>query len=143
MCTLTGLAFAIIVYKETLSSLVDARRVLPLRLRLFPPKQGVGHLRSASLVSDASVETLVGSPTSPKIGSGFASSPTESPGDYDFDPDRELLLSHSQATAPKWGFRTLLRHRPVQVSSLTLFINQFVSSAWSAVALLFWYDRNQ
>lgn len=132
-----GLVFAATVYKETLPAIVDARNAPSLRLRLFPSSQA-SHTRSASLLSDASAETLVGSPTADKGSGSFTASPVES-----LDPDREALL-HSQPTPPpKWTFKALLRHRPVQVSSLTLFINQFVSSGWSAVSLLFFYDRSQ
>lgn len=99
--TLLGIVFCHIYYSESLPTAADYRRTSKsLSLR------DVGHRRSESIISEA--DTLV-------------------------DPSTETLLSKSPnsidaPTRPsdereEWGFWDLMAYKPVQILSVTMFMN--------------------
>ncbi|KAL7424049.1 hypothetical protein Q5752_001634 [Cryptotrichosporon argae] len=121
-CALLGLVFCALVYRESLPSLQAAEPSTPRQAFSF---RLLSHRRSSSLASiDSEAETLV-DPASPggnnKLGGG---------GDGFGAARRE------------WAFWDLMALRDVQVGSATLFLNSFVSGAWGAASLLFFFDKN-
>ena len=127
--TVVGIIFTSLYLRESVSTPVPPI----LSMRLF--SAGSRHRRTSSSVSIMSdAETLVDpeSPNSPsterllaKTGQGIDP--------HDFD----------EPSSGEWTFRRLMAYRPIQVVSLTMFLNAFVSGAWGAASLLFFFDRNK
>ncbi|RXK39482.1 hypothetical protein M231_03150 [Tremella mesenterica] len=131
-CTVVGIAFASLVYRESLPSIhYSALSRKPIfNFRLF-----ARHDRNASVTSvNSEAETLV-DPESPMT------------------PSRNRLLPKFQQgldqgngfPSPRnrsWKLSELMAHRPVRVMSVTTFLNSFVQAAWQAVSLLFFFDKN-
>ena len=129
--TLLGILFGTFAYRETLPNLSSYRSSSSLlSLRHFTPS----HKRnSSSLTNMSDTETLVGdseSPDSPSVERLLAKMPQGVDG-----PGLGVLEEE------EWTFKRLIRHRPVQILSVTMFLNQFVGGAWSAGSLLFFYDK--
>ena len=130
--TLLGILFGTVAYRETLPNLASYRSSSSLlTLRVFSPT----HKRnSSSLTNMSDTDTLVGDPEaldSPSAERLLAKMPqgVDGPGLGVLEED------------PEWTFNRLIRHRPVQILSITMFLNQFVGGAWSAGSLLFFYDK--
>ncbi|ORX39926.1 major facilitator superfamily domain-containing protein [Kockovaella imperatae] len=121
--TLLGLLFGTFCYRETLPGPTGSM----FSMRVFSPTHK-RHSSSSTSVSDT--ETLVGDDT-PSTEMLLAKMPqgVDGPGLAVLEPQR-------------WGFRSLMGYRPVQILSLTMFLNSFVNGAWSAASLLFFFDRN-
>ncbi|GFZ45612.1 hypothetical protein JCM24511_03340 [Saitozyma sp. JCM 24511] len=143
--TLVGIIFAAVFYVESLPTLPSTPPSQSITLRLLSSR----HNRVDSSVSiNSETETLVGSPSS-----------------KDRDGDDELdAMSPVSPTTPKliskmpqgvdspvyggnerkgWGFKDLMRYRPMRMLCLTMFLNSFVGGAWAAVSLLFFFDRSE
>lgn len=99
--TLLGIVFCQIYYTESLPAIADGRRSSKsISLR------NIGHRRSSSVISDS--DTLV----DPSTESLLAKSP-HSPDSLDISTDE-----------PKeWGFWDLMAYKPVQILSVTMFMN--------------------
>jgi len=127
--TVVGIIFTSLYLRESVSTPVPPI----LSMKLF--SAGSRHRRTSSSVSSMSdTETLVDpeSPSSPsterllaKTGQGIDP--------HDFD----------EPSTGEWTFRRLMAYRPIQVVSVTMFLNAFVSGAWGAASLLFFFDRNK
>ncbi|KAK4685574.1 hypothetical protein P7C73_g4573, partial [Tremellales sp. Uapishka_1] len=114
--TVLGLVFAFFFYRESLPSVEPA----PGGFLSYFASKSTGHKRKTSSLSSASdLETLV-----------------------DPDSPSDRLMKSSPGERKAWGFWDLIALRKVRIMLVTLFLNQFVGGAWSAVSLLFLFDKN-
>ena len=129
--TVLGITFGTFYYQETLPTLSGSSRSPStlLSMRMF------SHKRNSSSYSNMSdTETLVGdneSPDSPSVEHLLAKMP-QGVDDNGFEDIEKR----------EWTLARLLNHRPVQILSLTMFLNQFIGTAWGAGSLLFFFDKN-
>jgi hypothetical protein len=129
--TLIGIIFAAVFYVESLPTLPSTPSSQSFTLRLLSAR----HNRMDSSASiNSETETLVGSPSS-----------------KDRDADDELdAMSPASPTTPKliskmpqgvdspvyggnerkgWGFKDLMRYRPMRMLCLTMFLNSYVRAS--------------
>jgi len=114
-CTFLGIIFCALIYRESLPSMAQTRlRPSALALRLFSP----AHARTSSSMSNMSdADTLV------------------DPDSTDSQVKESLLAKMPQgmdspgyggSVQKGWGFWELMARGPVQVMSVTMFLNQSV-----------------
>ncbi|ORY27177.1 major facilitator superfamily domain-containing protein [Naematelia encephala] len=135
-CTVLGLIFATLFYRESLPGLMSLPHngsTSSFSLKMFSPNPShrrIGSTMSVSGMSEA--ETLVEDPESPSTERLLAKMPQ----------GIDNFAFNGRPAGKQWGFWELMRWRPVQIMSMTMFLNQFVSGAWGAASLLFFFDKN-
>jgi len=133
---LAGVIFTALFFKESLPAIVDApNKPSAFSLKMFSNN---GHKRSQSSVSVSGMSIVSDTDTLVE---------SESPD----SPSTERLLSKMPGGTDDngfgvkkkgWTFMELMKHRPVQILSVTMFLNQFVGGGWAAGSLLFFFDRH-
>ncbi len=119
-----GIIFAALIYRESLPTIAQPLRASVLSLRMFSPS----HARNSSSMSTMSdTDTLVDpdSPSDSKLTErllGKASQGMDSP--------------NGGSRKGGWGFWELMARGPVQVISITMFLNQWVSHLQRGLSLL-------
>ena len=142
--TALGIIFAIIFYRESLPSILSnpsrSSSTTSFALRLLSPS----HARNTSMSNMSDAETLVESEPSSPAGGARERLLSKLPHGLDGPSadDRANQWGEDWENR-RWGFRELMRHRPVQVMAITSFLSQFVGGAWAAVSLLFFFDRKK
>ncbi|BEI81134.1 hypothetical protein CcaverHIS002_0202940 [Cutaneotrichosporon cavernicola] len=134
--TVVGIIFAAAMYTESLDGLAGTSEATLVGGLTALVKGKRRHTRSMSAYSDISdAETLVDPRDGDMGGVGLAMKRLHD----EYEEEEELV---EMGIRTEWTLKELLRIRQVRVANGALFLNSFVAGSWSAVSLLFFYDRH-